>query len=189
MGTAAIGQLMHSDRGNPGASASHNTGYRIDKIGSEEEPWVVGLDDPGVIPLGLFSRDFTKAYPTRRLACAAEAHLEVLRERRIKFVRHVVLATVWAVAAVVAYIVMAAPGQPFQVEWFVVAFVAAFFFLSETLEGFLVVIDEGWDRFYEIRRVTRTDRFIARVVFHPFSRRGRPYAEAESPRVRVIDES
>jgi len=189
MGTAAIGQLMHSNRGNPGASASHTTGCRIDKIGFEDEPWVVGFDEPGGIPLGLFPRDFRRAYPTRRLARSAEAHLNVLRERRIKFVRHVVLAIVWAVAAVFAYTVMAAPGQPFQVEWFVVALVAAFFFLSETLEGFLVVIDEGWDRFYEIRRVTPTDRFIARVVFDPFSRRGRSHADAEANRVRVIDES
>jgi len=180
---------MHANRGNPGASASHNTGCRTHGHGSEEDPWVVNVDEPGDIPLGLFPRDFLTTYPTRRLARAAELHLEVLRERRIKFARHVVLAGMWAVAAVSAYNVMAAPGQPFQVEWFVASLVAVFFFLSETLEGFLVVIDEGWDRFYEIRRVTSTDRLIARVVFRPFSRRGRSEAEAEISQVRVIDES
>jgi len=187
MGVAAIGHVMRSNRGDPGASASHNTGYRIDRIGSVEKPWVVGFDESGVIPLGLFHRDSAKAYPSRRIARAAVVHLEVLRERRIKFVRHVVLAALWLALAVVAYNVMASPGQRFQIEWFAVVLVAAFFFLSETLEGFLVVIDEGWDRFYEIRSVSRTDRFIARLVFLPFARRAPLDADGESPRIRVID--
>lgn len=187
MGVAAIGQSMQSDREHSGASASDTEAYRVDKIGSHAKPWVIRFDDSGAVPLGLFHGDSWTAYPTRRLALAAVAHLEVLRERRIKFVRHIVLAAFWAAAAVVAYIVMAVPEQAFQIEWFAVALVAVFFFLNETLEGFLVVIDEGWDRFYEIRTVSRTDRLIARVVFSPFARMRRSEIDVDSGVVRVVD--
>jgi len=180
---------MQSGRGNSGASAPHTSGYRIDKSGFRDKPWVIRFDESDIIPLGLFRYDSSSAYPTRRMAFAAAAHLEVLRERRIKFVRHVVLATLWAVAAVGAYIVMATPEQAFQVEWFAIALAAAFFCLNETLEGFLVVIDEGWDRFYEIRSVSRVDRLVAGVVFLPFIRARRPENDVDSVAVRVVDSS
>jgi len=187
MGVAAIGHRMHSDEGDLGVSAPHDTGYRIERTGSADKPWVITFGDNAAAPLGLLPRDSGKAYPSLRVARAAATHLEVLRERRIKFVRHVVLAILWAIVAVTAYRIMAAPDQPLQLEWFAVALVAVFFFLNETLEGFLVAIDEGWDRFYEIRSVSRTDRIIARAIFFARAPLTRSSVDADSHSVRVID--
>lgn len=186
MQAMAIGRGEYFDWGDPRASTSQSNGYRIEKIGPTHRPWVVGFEGYGVVPLGLYSREAGKAYASRKGACAGAVHLEVCRVRRLKLARHIVLSVVFGLAAIAAYVTMAAPTQTYRIELFVLALAAMTLALSEGLEALLIIIDEGWDYLYELRHVSPVDRFIGRIIF---SQRGRPVVayHGDEARVRVVE--
>lgn len=165
----------------PGEMICDN-GLHIIKLDDTGSDWLVSAE---TMPMGVWKRDLGKRFTTLRAARAAAVHIEVVRLRRIKQARHVALASVFFVAAVWFYHLMALPAQWYRVELFAAATIALVVALSEGLAAFLMVIDDGWDYLYEVPRITFLDRAIAALLLsYPSPRRGTD--DPLDARVRIV---
>jgi len=165
-------------------------GYTIECVDSSSMSWSLRLD-PSHLPLGLTPRDSGRRYRNLRSARAAATHLEITRLRRMKFIRHGILAVVSLIASVVSYQMISLPHQGATLEWFAAALITMYIALSESLSGLLLLIDDGWDQRYEVPRITRLDRLCARLFFpkHSTARGDVLRSLGADERVRIVHPS
>jgi hypothetical protein len=97
-------------------------------------------------------------------ARAAALHLEVVRVRRVKLIRHVTLSIVMFGTSIGFYLTMLAGSEVNRLEWFTLSAVAMFVALSEGLDAFVLVVADGWDYRYEVPKLSIIDRFVSLVV-------------------------
>jgi hypothetical protein len=139
-----------------------SAGYRIKRSGTHG--WTIRCDPselPNVTRRG--SADM-RVFGSLQSARAAALHMELVRIRRLKLIRHVALSLMMLSLSVGFYVAMATGTQTYRLEWFVLAGAALFIGLSEGLDAFVLVVSDGWDHRYEVPRVTALDRIIPFVV-------------------------
>jgi len=137
-------------------------GYRIERV--TDRQWLLALD--AARTRTSVSRHLRRdpVFGSLRSARAAALHFEVTRVRQIKLVRHVALAVVTFILAVVFYFVMASGTEATRLEWFVLAGVALVLALSESLDAFVLLVADGWDYRYEVPRLSIVDRMVSSAV-------------------------
>jgi hypothetical protein len=114
-----------------------------------------------------------------RTARAAALHLEVVRVRRIKLIRHVTLSIVMLGLSVVFYLTMSAGNEANRLEWFALAGASLVIALSEGIDAFAVVVADGWDYGYQAPRISILDRFVLSVVTSTVWPKPRPVATCD----------
>lgn len=120
-------------------------------------------------------------------ARAAALHMEVVRVRHIKLIRHVTLSIVMFGCAVGFYLTMVASTAANRLEWFVLAGAALVAALSEGLDAFVLIVADGWDHRYEVPRLSIIDRFVSSLVVSTMWRRNPTVGTSlEQIRVRTL---
>jgi hypothetical protein len=108
--------------------------------------------------------DDGRVFPSLKSARAAALHLEVVRVRRIKLIRHMTLSMVMFGMSVGFYLTMVAGTEANRLEWFTLSGVAIFVALSEGLDAFVLIVADGWDHRYDVPRLSIVDRVVSFTV-------------------------
>jgi hypothetical protein len=137
-------------------------GYLITRTGTRQ--WSMEVDTSVKPPMRRRPRDDGRSFHSLGSARAAALHLEVVRVRRIKLIRHVTLSMVMFGMSVGFYLTMAAGSEANRLEWFTLSGVAIFAALSEGLDAFVLVVADGWDHRYEVPRLSIVDRVVSFTV-------------------------
>jgi hypothetical protein len=139
-----------------------SSGYLITRMGPAQ--WVLHVD-ASLIPPGKRPRTkHERPFASLRSARAAALHLEVVRVRRIKLIRHTSLAIAMFAMSVAFYVTMMAGTAANRLELFTLAGVSLVVSLSEGLDAFVLLVADGWDHRYEVPRVTVIDRTVTSAV-------------------------
>ena len=139
-----------------------SSGYLITRPPGEIR-WALRVD-ASLIPPVRRTTSHARPYASLQSARAAALHLEVVRIRRIKVIRHITLSLVAFVLSVAFYFTMMSGTAANRLEWFALAGIALVVSLSEGLDAFVLIVADGWDHRYEVPRVTVTDRIVASMV-------------------------
>ena len=162
-----------------------SAGYQIKRFGTHE--WTINCDRSELPTFsGRRSTDI-RVFGSLKSARAAALHMEVVRIRRLKLIRHVTLSPIALFLSVGSYVTMATGTQANRLEWFVLAGAALYIALSEGVDAFVLLVSDGWDHRYEVPKVTRLDRIISSAVTSDLWRKPmseRPVQEQE--RVRPL---
>jgi hypothetical protein len=137
-------------------------GYRLTRAGARR--WSMECDASMQPGAGNRRSDEPWVFDSLRSARAAAIHLEVVRVRRIKLIRHATLAIAMFGLSIVFYLTMSAGTEATRLEWFTIAGIALVMSLSESLDAFVLVVADGWDHLYEVPRLTLIDTVVAGVV-------------------------
>jgi len=162
-----------------------SAGYQIKRFGTYG--WTIGFDSSELPTIARRGSTDIRVFGSLKSARAAALHMELVRIRRLKLIRHVALSLMMFSLSVVSYVTMASGTLTYRLEWFVLAGAALFVGLSEGLDAFVLVVSDGWDHRYEVPKVTVLDRIISSVVTSTFWRKpisARPTNEQE--RVRTL---
>jgi hypothetical protein len=139
-----------------------SAGYRIMRSGTHG--WTVRCDLAALPTVTRRRPADMPVFGSLKSARAAALHMEVVRIRSLKLIRHVALSLMMVSLSVGFYVAMATGTQTYRLEWFVLAGAALFIGLSEGLDAFVLVVSDGWDHRYEVPKVTALDRIIPFVV-------------------------
>ena len=159
-------------------------GYRITR--STEREWMLALDASRIRTVARRGRHRSQSFGALRSARAAALHLEVIRVRRIKRIRHITLAFVMALVSIASYLTMAAGTPARRLEWFAVSSVAIVLAFNEGIDAFVLMVSDGWDHKYEVPRLTVVDRLVACLVTATLLSCEDVVSTPPPPRVRVI---
>jgi hypothetical protein len=162
-----------------------SAGYRIKRFGTHE--WTIEFDPSELPTLARRRSTDVRVFGSLKSARAGALHMEVVRIRSLKLIRHVTLSLMMLCLSVGSYVTMATGTQTNRLEWFVLAGAALFIGLSEGLDAFVLLVSDGWDHLYEVPKVTALDRIISSAVTSALWRRPiseRPVHEQE--RVRPL---
>jgi hypothetical protein len=162
-----------------------SAGYQIRRLGAHG--WTISFDSPELPTIARRGSTDIRVFGSLKSARAAALHLELVRIRRLKLIRHVALSLMMFCLSVVSYVAMATGTQSYRLEWFVLAGAALFIGLSEGLDAFVLVVSDGWDHRYEVPKVTTLDRIISLVATSTLWRK--PISERptnEQERVRPL---
>lgn len=160
-------------------------GYQITRTGTRQ--WTVNVGTSTKPPIHRRRQDDSQVFHSLRSARAAALHLEVVRVRRAKLIRHVTLSMVMLGMSVGFYLAMAAGSQTNRLEWFTLSGVAIFIALSEGLDAFVLMVADGWDRIYEAPKLSIVDRFVSFMVISALWPRSEPVnAHEDIERVRTL---
>ena len=141
-------------------------GYKITRSGAKR--WSIDFDNSIKALVGRHRAPDAWTFGSLPSARAAALHVEVVRVRRIKLIRHVTLAIVAMGFSFAFYIVMSAGTIVNHLEWFTLASVAMVFALNEGIEGFALLVADGWDHRYEVPHVSMLDRTVSLAVIAIF---------------------
>ena len=162
-----------------------SAGYQIKRLGTHE--WTIAIDSPELPTVARRGSTDVRVFGSLKSACAEALHMELVRIRRLKLIRHVTLSIMMLCLSVGSYVTMATGAQTNRLEWFVLAGAALFVGLSEGLDAFVPLVSDGWDHSYEVPKVTALDRIISSAVTSTFWRKpisAQPTSEQE--RVRPL---
>ena len=140
-----------------GRSHLHD-GYRIDPAnGPQPGGWVLRVDEPEhpVLP----SID-AQRFRSLKSAKAAAMHHRVLTIRRMKLIRHSLLAFLGCLLAIPAFAMMGPGTSTRRVAFFAVGLVVLLLTLREMVGVLMIVFSQGWDYGYDLPRLTSVDRFV-----------------------------
>jgi len=146
-----------------------SAGYQIKRFGTHG--WTIYCDRPELPTVARRGSTDIRVFSSLKSARAAALHMELVRIRRLKLIRHVTLSLMMLCLSVGSYVTMATGTQTNRLEWFVVAGAALFVGLSEGLDVFVLVVSDGWDHRYEVPKVTVLDRIISSAATSTFWRR------------------
>jgi len=139
-----------------------SSGYQITRTGARR--WAVEVDSSVKPPIRRRRCDDRREFSSLRSARAAALHLEIVRVRRIKLIRHVTLSMFMFAMSVGFYLTMLAGSVTNRLELFTLSGLAIFVALSEGLDAFVLVVADGWDHLYEVPRLSRVDRVVSATV-------------------------
>ena len=139
-----------------------SSGYVITLMGPSH--WFLRVDESLSPPSRQQPTKHERQFASLRSARAAARHLEVVRVRRIKLIRHISLAFAIFAMSVAFYFTMMAGTAANRLEWFALAVISLVVSLSEGLDAFVLLVADGWDHRYEVPEVTVIDRTVTSVV-------------------------
>jgi hypothetical protein len=151
--------------------------YQISPVGSGQ--WSLEADPSLKPPVRQGSSDDAGIFKSLKSARAAALHLEIVRVRRAKLIRHVTLSIVAFGLSVAFYLTMSASSETNRLEWFVLAGAALFIALSEGLDAFVLLVEDGWDYRYEVPKLSMLDRSVSSVVISAVWRQPVPIKTSE----------
>lgn len=137
-------------------------GYQITRAGAKR--WSMELDTSLIPPVVQRRSSEARMFRSLRSARAAALHLEAVRIRRIKLIRHVSLSIVLFGLSVGFYLTMSAGSETNGLEWFTLSAIALVLALSEGLDVFVLPVADGWDRRYDVPRISTVDRVVSHMV-------------------------
>jgi len=158
-------------------------GYRIEP--ESRHRWLLTLDDPRIRMIVGRRFQAGRTFGSLRSARAAALHLEVVKVRRIKLIRHVTVSIVMIGLSVAFYLTMSAGTETSRLEWFGLAGAALVLALREGVDAFALAVADGWDHRYEVPRISMVDRIVSSAVVAALWRKG-DVPSLEEPAVRVI---
>ena len=137
-------------------------GYEITRRGASQ--WSIQVDSTLKPPLRRPRSNDEWTFRSLKSARAAALHLEIVRVRRVKLIRHVTLSIVTFGLAVGCYLTMTAAAEMNQLSWFVLSGFALVASLSEGLDAFVLVVSDGWDYRYEVPKLSVLDRSVSFLI-------------------------
>ena len=144
-----------------GTSHRHD-GYRIDPArGHPPGGWVLHADDPAH---PVISSIDNSRFKSLKAAKAAAIHHRMLATRRVKLIRHAVVAALAALVAIPAFALMGPGESTRRVAFFAVGLVLVFVAMRELVGMVVIVFSDGWDYAYDMPRVTWIDAVVADVA-------------------------
>lgn len=138
------------------------SGYRISRVGSGQ--WSVGTDGSSSSSCRPHLGDDPRTFSSLKSARAAALHLEITGVRRIKLIRHLTVSILMGGLSVAFYLMMSAATAATRLEWFVVSGVALVVALSEGLDAFVLLVQNGWDHEHDVPRITIVDKVLSMAV-------------------------
>jgi len=109
-----------------------SSGYRIKRFGTHE--WAIHCDRRELPTATRRGSTDMRVFSSLKSARAAALHMELVRIRRLKLIRHVTLSLVMLCLSVGSYVTMATGTQTNRLEWFVIA--GAVLFVGSMLSCF-----------------------------------------------------
>lgn len=141
-------------------------GYRIDRIREGRILWLLHFDDTAAVPAGFRPDAVEWKYRSLPSAKAAAIHVEMLRRRRVKIMRHAFWGVVFGLAALLVFATLGDVGRNARLAAFVIGLVCTGLALREMTHGIIMYSSGSWDYLYEAPHVTAIDTQIARFLVH-----------------------
>jgi len=158
--------------------------YEIRRVGTSR--WSIEVNASLKPTLGHRDSDDVRLFNSLRSARATALHLEVVRVRRIKLIRHVTLSIVMLGLSVAFYSAMSAGTEVNRLELFTLAAVSVFVALSESLDAFVLLVADGWDHRYEVPKLSRLDKYVSLAVISALWRKPRSRTSCQQSNVRTL---
>jgi hypothetical protein len=161
-------------------------GYRIEPAGGRPKGgWVVYVDEPQHPVIDSID---PARFTSLKAAKAAAIHHRVLATRRIKLVRHIVLAFVLFTIAVPAFAMMGPGTSTRRVAFFVVGLGVLLLALREVVDLLMLVFSTGWDYAYDMPQVSRLDAAVADIATAIVRAPGAvDFDDSGPPRVHIVE--
>lgn len=141
-------------------------GYRIDRIREGRIRWLLHFDDRGRVPAGFRPDAVEWKYDSMASAKAAAIHVEMLRRRRVKIMRHAFMGVLLGLVALLVFASLGDVGRNARLAMFIFGLVCTGLALREMTHGIIMYSSGSWDYLYEAPHLTTLDTQIARFLVH-----------------------
>jgi hypothetical protein len=106
----------------------------------------------------------SQRFRSLKSAKAAAIHHRILVIRRMKLIRHSILAILGCLVAIPAFAMMGPGTSTRRVAFFMVGLVVLLLTLRELVGVLMIVFSQGWDSGYDVPRLTVIDRVTVSVA-------------------------